>query len=286
MAFLDPVVEGYGRLFEDHFTQRRSLVGAAFLRQAVSGAPAIAARLIPVLSGLIAGGRIPKVFRLHEAVLLLSTMIRSASAPWAAGLPCSVAPTVPPSVPRARGKKAPRASAEDAPAAAVPPTVSASLASAIPAVLRAVAAVISSTAGGGNASVLATLPVKQAKDAVAILPQLFKAGLLRSDSSADPDVDATFQALAALLTRFGGRHGVGQQVGRCFELVGREAPDIPETSGAVPMEEVVSEEKALPATEASDLLPSEVPVAAETVADIRVPKKKKVKAQLTTTEGL
>ena len=223
-AFLDPVVEGYSRLLEVHFTHRRSLVGAAFMRAAVAGAPAIAARLLPVLAGLVAGGSIPKVFRLQEAVQLLGLMLRAAAAPWAASVVCGPAPAAAAAAPTPRKK---RAGAPAAPqASAAPPTVASALSGGVPALLGAVASVVSAAAAGrsddaATPASAAVLPLKQVKDAVALVPQLAKAGLLLQGGA---EADAVFAALAALQSRSGGRHGLAQQISRCFELAGREAP--------------------------------------------------------------
>lgn len=226
-AYVGPVVSAYAELLERHFAGKRSNVGASFLRAAVSGMPVIAVRLLPVLARIIADGRVAKVFRLHEAVQLLTVMVRSASGPGSRDLLCDVA-QVASAPPSARKKK--HKAADPTPASASPITVSACLAAAIPIVMSAAAAVIAGTAkgsasSGGDSLPATTLPVKHAKDAVALVSMLFKLKL-GPEGVADVEAasDTLFRALAELVRAHGSKHGVLQQVSRCYELAGREAP--------------------------------------------------------------
>jgi hypothetical protein len=240
-AFLRPVVDAYGQLIERHFAGKRSNIGSSFLRGVVLSSPVIAARLLPTLSRVILSGRIAKVFRLHEAVLLLTAMVRSASAAWAAGIACDVA-AVPAPASAARKKQKSVVQAAVTAAGSQPQlTVAGSLAAAVPDVLEAITSVIVGVVGRRDAigapphpaaspAAPVTLPVKQAKDAVALAAQLYKSKVIAAaggSAAVDAAADALFAALSGLVRSHGAKHGVVQQAARCFELAGRAPPDPP-----------------------------------------------------------
>jgi hypothetical protein len=225
-AFVRPVVDAYAQLLERHFAGKRSNIGANFLRNALMSMPVVAVRLLPILAGIVAEGRVAKVFRLHEGVLLLSAMVRSSSASWASGVACDIATAAFSAPASARKKQKAPSSALTAGLATV--TVAAVLSSAVPVVLRAVSAVISCAAGrtDGVSPAAVSLPVKQAKDAIALVTQLYKSSLIVSGSAGD-EIDTLFIALGEFVRIHGNKHGVLQQASRCFELAGRDVPELP-----------------------------------------------------------
>ena len=241
---LDRMTSAYSVALTSYLTDKHARVSPSFFRHVLANTPALAARLLPVIATAISTGAVAKPFRVAEAAGLALTGLKTASAPWAAGLPCVV--TAPAPAPKSAGRKRTLSQSSLAEASAAPAagptvvTVADYLPSALTSLLGAVAAVFDSAAVAapeGSASDVRRPPAlnpKQLREPLALLQHVVKHKMIPAAGAPE----ALVSAYAAVLTSVAALAGatssskLAGSLNALLTSVGREAVELsPAASG-------------------------------------------------------